>query len=174
MSTYGPEWRSYKPIAREDLKRLVQIARADLREFFARYPEHASLYRGRLLGYALCQGAANHFIGRSDGIQDFDVYAFFAAHPRRQWYAKRVAVRDFGDPKFGQSASKPTYVGRRVDLMGRSLSCSPRADIAKAIQQWLLAGKSRSSKLLAKKAVVLLTPARRMGEVVWPVAERAL
>jgi hypothetical protein len=170
MSTYGPEWRSYEPIERADLRRLLLIAQADLEDYFARYPHRASLYRDRLLGFALCQGAANHFIGRADGIQDFDVYAFFADHPDSHWYAKRVAVKDFGDPKFGKSASKPNFVGRRVDLLGRGLPCPVGEDVAAAIQHWLTTARTSSVPLLAEKAVVLLSPEERMGEVVWPLS----
>jgi hypothetical protein len=169
MSELGPEWRSYLPIEQTDLRRLLHIARTDMEDFFARYPHRGTLYRSRLLGFALCQGAANHFIGRPDGIQDFDVYAFFADLPGAHWYAKRVAVRDYGDPKFGRSASKPEFIGRRVDLLGRGLQCEPDTDIAKAVQHWLRTSSAKSVPLIAEKAVVLLSPEKRMGEVAWPL-----
>lgn len=169
MSNYGREGRSYERIERTDLERLLAIARTDLDDFFARRDDWAALYRDRLLGFALCQGAANHYIGRGDGVQDFDVYAFFAEHPHRPWYAKRHVTKDFGDAKFGQSLSCPHFHGRRVDLLSRSLRVSPETGLADAIQHWLKAGSSTTAGMLAQKAVVLLSPEDCLGKVAWPI-----
>ncbi|MBS0454197.1 MAG: hypothetical protein JSS14_23085 [Proteobacteria bacterium] len=169
MSNYGPEGRSYERIERTDLERLLTIAQTDIDDFFARRSDWAALYRDRLLGFALCQGAANHYIGRGDGVQDFDVYAFFAEHPNRRWYAKRHVTRDFGDAKFGQSLSCPNFQGRRVDLLSRGLPVEPGTDLEEAIQHWLKAGSSTSAGLLGQKAVVLLSPHDCLGKVAWPL-----
>jgi hypothetical protein len=169
MSTHGPEGRSYQSIDQRDLERLLRIAGIDLEEFFSRHGDWASLYRRRLLGFALCQGAANHFIGRGDGVQDFDVYAFFAQHPQRSWGAyRRRGECDFGDPKFGRSPDSPEFVGRRVDLLTRGLKCEPGTDLATALRQYLGSARTETARELARKAVVLLTPSTRIGEVVWP------
>lgn len=169
MSSYGREGRSYVSIERTDLERLLAIAQADIEDFFARYVDWSALYRDRLLGFALCQGAANHYIGRGDGVQDFDVYAFFAEHSHRRWYPRRHVTKDFGNAKFGQSLSCPHFHGRRVDLLSRSLPVSPETRLEEAIQQWLKAGSSTSARLLAQKAVVLLSPDDCLGEVAWPL-----
>jgi hypothetical protein len=158
VSSYGREGRSYERIERADLERLLAIAQTDIDDFFARREDWAALYRDRLLGFALCQGAANHYIGRGDGVQDFDVYAFFAEHPHRHWFAKRHVTKDFGDAKFGQSLSCPNLDGRRVDLLSRGLPAKFGTDLEGAIQHWLEAGSSTTAKLLAQKAVVLLSP----------------
>ncbi len=169
MSNYGREGRSYELIERADLERLFTIARADIEDFFARRNDWAELYRDRLLGFALCQGAANHYIGRGDGVQDFDVYAFFAEHPHRRWYAKRHVTRDFGDAKFGQSLSCPNFLGRRADLLSRGLPAKIGTDLQEAIRHWLKAGSSTSARLLAQKAMVLLSPHDYLGKVAWPL-----
>ena len=173
MSDYGPEGRSYERIERADLERLLAIAKEDLNDFFSRRPDWAVLYRERLLGFALGQGAANHYIGRGDGVQDFDVYTLFAEHPERRWYAKRHVTKDFGDGKFGQSLSCPHFLGRRVDLLSRGLPVQPGTDLGQAIQTWLTSGSSKTATLLAQKAVVLLTPNDCLGIVVWPLGARA-
>jgi len=155
MSDVGPEGRSYKTIRMQDLERLAAIATADLEDFFSRYPGWAAR-------------AALHMLNGQTGVNDFDIYAFFSRHPDRAWFARRNKTADFGDPRFGQSGSHPHFVGRRVDLMGRSISPHPDADPAAGIQEWLRSG-SGSAHYLSRKAVVLLTPTERMGEVIWPI-----
>lgn len=170
MSTVGPEGRSFARIERADLERLAALAEADRVAFFAEYPDWAAQYRDRVLAVALCQGAALHYLRSEVGVQDFDVYTFYARHPTRPWPAKRKKHADFGDPRFGTSLDKPHFVGRRVDLLGRSLDMPVGAEPAAVIRAWLRAGRGRdSAAYLAEKAVVLLAPAVRCGEVVWPL-----
>ncbi len=170
MNNRNPALLSFEPIAAEDLRRLLELARQDRLDFFQRYPEWARHYADRVIGVALCQGAAVHCLDRTAGINDFDVYTFFTANPKRRWYAKRIKSVDFGNPKFGLSEiSRPGYVGRRVDLMSRAIEVAPGADLADSLRQWLSGGKSETSRELRKKAVVLLEPADRFGIVVWPV-----
>jgi len=125
-----------------------------------------------VIATALCQGAALHYLHPRAriGINDFDVYTFYAAHPRKRWYAKRIQLVDFGDPTFGQSVDHPEFVGRRVDLMGRGIDIGAREDPVDAIRRWLTSSNVGSPGLLRKKAIVLLEPKARMGEVVWPEA----
>lgn len=169
MSDVGPEGRSYARIELDDLKRLATIAAEDRAEFFAAHRDWASLYRDRVIATALCQGAAQHYISGTAGIHDFDVYTFYAAHPRRQWYAKRNKRRDYGLTKFGQSPDRPDYMGRRVDLLGRGIPYMRGDDPAEAIRRWLRSGATTSAKLLAATAVILLSPRQRVGEIVWPL-----
>lgn len=169
MSNVGPEGRSFKRIRHKDLLRIASIAEEDRAAFFSREPGWAKFYADRLIAVALCQGAALHYVDGRCGIQDFDVYTFFARHPARAWYARRNMQVDFGDPYFGTSLDKPGFVGRRVDLLGRSLDAAVGEDPAAAIRSWLRNGRGRESSVyLAKKAVVLLLPLERCGEVVWP------
>jgi hypothetical protein len=97
------------------------------------------------------------------------VYAFFAEHPHRRWYAKRHVSRDFGDPKFGQLRNCPNFIGRRVDLLSRGLPVRVGTGLEEAIQDWLRAGHSTTAGLLAAKAVVLLSPYDCLGKVAWPI-----
>jgi hypothetical protein len=164
-----PAKRSLLPIEREDLERLRDLVRSDREEFFRKHPDWAELYESRVLGSALCQGGASHYIDGVTGINDFDLYTFYAHHPARVWYAKRMRQVDFGDPKFGRSeVTKPSFIGRRVDLQGRAIKCAPDTDPAVAIRRYLRRPRSTTARFLAEKAVVLLEPDERLGEVVWP------
>src|SRR5258707_15336273 len=103
MKNGSPALRSYAAIERVDLVRLAELAKRDRETFFAKRPDWAQFYADRVLGTALCQGAAWHYIRSDVGINDFDVYTFYSANPLRRWYAKRIQSVDFGDPKFGRS-----------------------------------------------------------------------
>ncbi len=164
--------RSYAPIEHADLLHLLQLARADREAFFAKRPDWSRFYADRVLCTALCQGAALHYVKGKVGINDFDVYTFYAAHPERHWYAKRIQPVDFGDPKFGRSqVTKPNFVGRRVDLMGRALPVPPGSEPIPALRDYLASGKTDTARELAQKAVVLLEPPDLMATVAWPLDE---
>lgn len=167
MSDVGPEGRSFAQITYDDLRRLAAIAETDREAFFAAHPDWAKLYRDRLLAVALCQGAAAHFVDGKRGINDFDVYTFYAAHPDRPWYAKRNKRWDFGDPKFGKSVDRPDYLGRRVDLLGRGIPHLHEEDPAESICRWVSENPRASAKLIAQRPIVLLFPIDRIGEVIW-------
>ena len=164
--------RSYEPIDRDDLTHLAQISRSDLADFFARKPRY-SVLEDRLVCIALCQGAALHFLDYTNGVKDFDVWAFFAAHPDAPDFPwRRRKARDFGDPEFGRSPDRPDFVGRRVDLLGRSLEVAEDADPIFVLRRYLSEGRTETARRLSEKAVVLLEPADRLGTVVWPVGHR--
>jgi hypothetical protein len=158
MSKVAAALRSFDSIRTEDLRRLLEIAVADRISFFERHPDWRRLYADRVLAVALCQGAALHFCLGERGINDFDVYTFYAEHPRRRWYAKRRAIADFGNNRFGRSSTHPHFVGRRVDLLARSIPASMKTRPAGAIQDYLRAGRTPTARLLAQAAVVLLDP----------------
>ena len=167
MSSVGPEGRSFEQITMDDLRRLATLAAEDGRDFFDRFPDWAKLYEDRVLCTALCQGAALHFARGGIGINDFDVYTFYAQHPKRAWYAKRRRGCDFGDQKFGKSQDKPNFVGRRVDLMGRGIPAEPTEEPVRAVQRYLSNGRTKSARLLAQKAVVVIEPSRSIGQIIW-------
>jgi len=161
--------RSYKEIALKDLGRLAEIARWDREDLFRRIPRWGRLYADRVLCVALCQGAALHYVTGQTGVKDFDVWTFYRAHPAAPFPARRLRTVDFGDRKFGQSPDKPEFVGRRVDLIGRSLKCEPSDNPVRVVQAYLSEGRTRSARCLAEKAVVLLVPPDRRGQIIWPM-----
>lgn len=171
MSNVGRKERSFLQLSAGDLQQLLDLAVADRSSFFRRYPGWADAYARRTIAIALCQGAALHYCCGDGGINDFDVYTFYAANPKRRWYAKRHAITDFGDAKFGKSSTHPAFVGRRVDLLSRALAVEPRTDAVSAIRAYLREGRTKTARLLAQKAVVLLNP--ELGRCIWPVRDPA-
>jgi len=160
--------RSYKTITNADLKRLGQIAAHDRNGLFQRKPELGMLYSERLIAVALCQGAALHYLDGKNGIKDIDVWSFYQAADERPYPYRRRGVEDFGDPKFGKTTDSPHYIGRRIDLLGRSLEVTDIADPIAILHRYLSSAKTESSRLLAKKAVILIEPLNLLGSVVWP------
>ena len=161
--------RSLATVTTDDLARLARIARQDREDFFVRKPHYRAL-ADRVVAVTLCQGAALHFLDGQNGVKDFDVWTFYAAHPDARFPARRIASRDFGDSRFGRSPDRPEFVGRKVDLLGRSIDAERNTDPAAALRTYLSEGRTAAAYHLARKAVVLLEPAPRLGEVVWPVA----
>jgi hypothetical protein len=152
--------RAKEQITKADLNRLSKIARADRDQFFKDYPRYAA-YRTRVACVALCQGGALHFIDGRTGVNDLDVWTFYYALPSVLFPYRRHGRKDFGP-------SHLTNWSRRVDLMGRSLSYRPGTDPAKVLRAYLTNKPTRSAYYLAKKAVILIDPSSRRGEIVWP------
>jgi hypothetical protein len=158
-----------------DLVRLGVLAADAEAELFRRNPRGSGRYAGRLLGRALCQGAALHYVNGSNGVKDFDVWSFYAQYDDWPFPARWLGRRDFGPSKFGRyPGDPPRYSGRRVDLLGRSLPAEPGADPADVLRQYLAARRTDSAKALAAKAVVLIDPRNRAGEIVWPASHASL
>ena len=156
-------------ISRADLLRLAALAADAEAELFSRNPQGSGRYAGRLLGRALCQGAALHYVDGSNGVKDFDVRSFYAQHDDWPFPPRWRGTRDFGPSKFGRyPGDPPRYAGRRVDLLGRSLPARLGADPADVLRRYLTAGRTGSAKARAAKAVVLIEPQDRAGEIVWP------
>lgn len=165
--------RSLERIEIADLLRLAVLAADAEAELFRRNPQGSGRYAGRLLGRALCQGAPLHYVNGNNGVKDFDVWSFYAQYddwPFPPWWRGTL---DFGPSKFGRySGDPPRYSGRRVDLLGRSLPVRPGADSADVLRRYLATRRTDSAKALAAKAVVLIDPENRAGDIVWPAAGR--
>jgi hypothetical protein len=112
-----------------------------------------------------------HYVNKKNGVKDFDVWSFYAQYDDWPFPARWRGTQDFGPSRFGRySSDPPRYSGRRVDLLGRSLTAEPGADPADVIRCYLAAQRTRSAKCLAAKAVILVHPENRIGEIVWPVS----
>lgn len=160
--------RSYEKIEKADLLRLQKIAEEDRRDFFERHPEYGEL-KGSVFAVALCQGSALHYLDGKNGIKDLDVWTFYNDRLLKPFYAQRMKKADFGDPKFGKTADKPHFIGRRVDLMGRSIKAQDYSDPVLVLRNYLRGGKEGTSPhFLAQKAVILIEPLPLLGTVVWP------
>jgi hypothetical protein len=132
---------------------------------FARHP-HLARFRPRLLSVALCQGGALHYIDGKNGIQDLDVWSLYAAAPGSSYPYRRRGVVPFG---------KSGFVGvwsGKVDCLGRSLDYPLGIDPVELWRDYLGRPSTLTARLLALKAVVLLEPEARRGEIVWPPKAR--
>lgn len=168
MSQAPRSARSFETIDRADLHRLAELALARIGAAFDKYSQKRALYEGRLLGLCLCQGAADHYLdpAASDGVHDFDIWAFFARRPDARLWNRKPFTADFGLSKFGRSPlDPPHYEGRRVDVLWR---CIPaEGDARHAIRHYFAEGRTASAKALRLKAAALVWPDERAAEIVW-------
>jgi hypothetical protein len=126
------------------------------------------MYSKRIFAVALCQGAALHIVDNANGIKDFDVWTFYTEHPARPFPYRRRAEVDFGRSKFGRTDGAPAcFVGRKVDLIGRSIPGAVRSNPIETLQRYLSERTTKSAWCLAKKAVVMIEPKRLVGTIVW-------
>ena len=160
--------RSKERITRSDLKKLLALARSDMAEFFERNPSYKN-YEGKEVLVALCQGAALHYIDKTNGVKDFDVWFFYPARSSNLPYRRRGVV-DFGESKYGvhPEARNRGFHGRTVDVLMRSDKCFKGKAPEKEISNYLSSKKTQTSILLSQKAVIGLCPEALFGEVLWP------
>ncbi len=158
--------RSPEIITKSDLKKLLTLARTDIDSFFNRNPSYCD-YVGNEVLITLCQGGALHYIDRKNGVKDFDVWFFYPMKSRNLPYRRRGVV-DFGKAKFGKHPEDKGYIGRRIDVLMRSDSFFNIKDPELALTNYLNKKKSKTSKLLAQKAVIGLYPYSVFGKVLWP------
>jgi len=164
--------RSREPLRQDDLRRLADLALADLKQLFDRRPETGARYRDRLLVLCLCQGAAEHFVRPGHGIKDLDVWAFFTQHPDGPFPYRRRGVMDFGRSRFGRHPDDRGFAGRRVDVIGRSIPSRDPHEPMESVRDWLALGSSLSAKLIAQRPVVGIYPESVRGRIIWdPVGE---
>jgi hypothetical protein len=72
--------RSWAAIGPADLHRLATLAADAEAALFSQHPQGSGCYAGRLLGRALCQGAALHYMDANQRVIDFDVWSFYAGY----------------------------------------------------------------------------------------------
>ena len=157
-----------EPITSADLERLAQLVEVEIADFLRL--EKQAPFRDRLLAVTLCQGAALHALDGRNGVKDFDVYVFFAELPGMNGpHTRQARKRDYGPSKFGRySGDDARFSGRRIDVFWRTIRTVQNADPAMASAAYLQTGKPRSTPWhLAQKAVILMRPKSRLGEVVW-------
>jgi hypothetical protein len=133
--------RSLARIDRNDLLRLAELAADVEAGLFARHPQGAGRYAGRLVCRALCQGAALHYLDGTNGVKDFDVWSFYAERGDGPFPYRWRGTADYGQSKFGRYPDDPpSFTGRRVDLLGRSLDVPLDAEPAKVLRDYLQRG----------------------------------
>jgi hypothetical protein len=146
------------------LRDLGRMAASDREYFFERRPDRA-FHGSRILCVALCQGGAVHWIDGQNGVNDLDVHTFYADGGGARYPPRRkIQVSYHG--------SGLTNWSERVDLLGRSIPHKAGEDSVASVVGYLKTPRSRTASELARKAVVLIDPTDRLGEVIWPVGAR--
>jgi hypothetical protein len=159
--------RSFKRITPKDLASLAQIALDDFADLCQRQ-KHSRRYANRLRLICLCQGAARHYVHGDRGVQDFDLWGFFEEVRNHAFPYRRRGEHDFGPSKFGRNPDDgDAFKGRRVDVMGRSISMSKGKTPIEAVQRYLNGARTKSASLLAERPVVAVWPSRYRGQVIW-------
>ncbi len=167
MHAAKPPHRSFERITRDDLVRLAELALQDFEQLYAR-SEYSRPYKARLRLICLCQGSARHFLHGDRGVQDFDIWGFFEEIPRHPFPYRRRGTRDFGPSKFGRNPDDgPEFVGRRVDVIGRSIPMPANQGAIGAVQGYLRAGTTESALRLRDRPVIVMWPAEDVGRVIW-------
>ena len=162
--------RSFEPLTDDHLARLSGIAQDLLRDRVFRTPVGRQ-YKDRLILLALCQGGAQHYVDGVAGVKDLDVWAFFRGGIKTPfpWRARWRA--DFGPSRLGRHPADDGYLGRRVDVMGRSIPAND-ANGEEAVLAWLR-GRSMSAKLLIKRPVIGLYPPKIFAQPLWSPLSKA-
>ena len=166
--------RSFEQIKIDDIARLGQIALNDFDDLFVR-SEYSRPYKGKLRLICLCQGAAQHYIHGDRGIHDFDMWGFFKAIANHPFPYRRMGSQDFGASRFGRNPDDgPSFEGRRVDVIGRSISMPIAETPIESVQRYLRERATESALLLSERPVVVAWPDKDLGRVIWnPPCRRA-
>ena len=161
---------SDEQLTRDDLIRLKDIVLGSLKTRVYQAPV-ARQYAGRLMMLTLCQGAAQNYLhgahGKNGrGVKDLDVWAFHYDGLEKAVPSEDAHWRsDFGESHLGCNPHDDGYVGRRIDIIGRSI---PFVGNAKDSFLTWLTGDSHSASQLIKRPVIGLFPENYLGAVIWP------
>ena len=162
--------RSYEKITKKDLKKVLDLAKNDIEEFFKKYPKYGEVYSGSEVLVALGQGAALHYINGRNGIKDFDVWFFYPKKKITLPYRRRGKV-DYGLSRFGKHPNDKDYNGRRIDVLMRSDVFFNSGKPEDCLINYLSERNTSTSKLLSKKAMIGLWPDQLFGKILWPSEE---
>ncbi|MDH5561590.1 MAG: hypothetical protein OEY59_12135 [Deltaproteobacteria bacterium] len=164
-----PSERSNAQITAQDLKELLVGSEKRLSEYFisgegSKWQELYDIKKP--LCVALCQGAAMHFNDKKNGVKDFDVWFFYPFNQKHLPY-RTMWNWDYQNKKFGRHPNFSEYKGRKVDVIVRSIKNYIVGDPVGTIFTYFEKEKTDTSKLLAQKAVVLLSPEKYSGKTIW-------
>lgn len=160
--------RSWETIEKADLSRLADLSKQCIGEMLG-HTKTGNYYSANMsLVACLCQGAAQHYVHRDRGVQDWDVVFFFRTNPRWKFPPRWRGVKDFGPSKFGKNTDDgPTYSGRRIDVLGRDIPVAKGSSPCQAVLAYLREGRTTSARLWAKQPMVVISPKKILGRVIW-------
>lgn len=151
--------RAVEPLTTNHLEHLAEMARVDRESLFSRRPARATL-RDRIICVALCQGGALHWADRKNGVKDLDVFTFYSRGEMPDYSPRRRTEGVY-------DKSGLTGWSERVDMMGRSIDQAPGEDGVVSLLRYLGLKPTGTAWHLAQKAVVLIEPRPRIGNLIW-------
>ncbi len=138
---------------------LQELALKEHDSFFQRNPRLREAYHNSLVGIALCQGAAWHYVNASIGIKDFDIWLFYRKS------------EEINLPCRHRKSIEDGYKRRRIDFLRRAIGrdlCDVHFNEAdKCIMQYLLQRNTQTKRMLLGKPVVGLFPDRIVDKIMW-------
>jgi len=166
--------RSFEKIEKADLIRLGEIAVDVLKRELARLHGMSELDEySRIVNMCLCQGAAEHCLnyesGKSCGVNDFEVWAFFYPLEIFRFGNAEPVTADFGPSKFGRNPLDPkTFEGRRVNVFWRAIpEDGPALDPDGPVRHYFRKSRSATACELRKNPALKVWPDNQVGEVMW-------
>ena len=149
--------RSQEEITESDLRRLLELSRKDISDFFERNSRYKKSYENREALIALCQGAALHYVDKKMALKT-SMYGFFIPNSTSLFRTEEGGVVDFGLSKFGKRENMKGFSGRSVDVLMRSDGSFNNGSPEECLQHYFTKSKTKTAKLLSRKAVVGLYP----------------
>ena len=152
---------SYQRLTDPDLHRIVACVHQVMEEVIFLTPR-GRLYRDRLACMVLGQGGAAHYFDPTVGFKDIDVWLFFEQILRTPFPHRTIWHGDFGQSVHGKDEGDIGFVGRRIDIMGRSIDVSDKTSPLDSVRSWLHGG-STSANYVCLNPVIVLEPKHLFG-----------
>jgi hypothetical protein len=161
-----PKHYVQRPVGHPELHALTALAKAEEAAFFERNPHLVRPYRDRLIGVALCQGAALQYLRRGYGVNDFDVHFFYSQNPQKP---KLTRARKRMHAHVGRFENMPVDFLRTV--VPARVRVARTAGRLAYLEAFLEQRPTPNARHLAEKAVVGLMPKGIFGVIIWQPAD---
>jgi len=162
--------RTYEQLGLDDLKEIRQHALVELDRFLYRIGNPKGkyvVYRDRLIVICLCQGAAQHFVDRTTGIKDIDVWFFFQEH-------RDVKIPDIKNMRYSVYVIFKNIGKKRVDFLKKGLrkdiiDTAKSTEPGEILSSYLRRANTHTSQSLSQKSVIGLYPDKVFGKAIWKI-----
>src|SRR3984893_10101220 len=92
-----------------------------------------------------------------------DLWGFFEEVPGHPFPYRRRGEHDFGPSKFGRDPDDDAFKGRKVDVIGRSITMPKNQTPIEAVRHYLREARTKSASLLAERPVIVVGPSENRG-----------
>jgi hypothetical protein len=161
--------RTFTDITVEDLREMRGYALEELQRFLGLEDGRYEAYRERLVAICLCQGAAQHYLHKSRGVRNLDIWLFF----RGAVDGERLPPLP-NAPK-AITAALTNLPEVRIDFMSAIIpaSCHTDGTTEGTLRGFLAAEATPIASELARKPVIGLAPWTVFGQAVWAGNDKA-